>query len=117
MTNTAPPTIDEQDDGAVLTLNLHRRCGGESFGPVASDVVDYLRESAGRLSVAASAIEEAFGQKPGLPLSQCASGIHEIRTDAFNEVHFVVQNANSEAEAFARVRELIAGLQAAGVAG
>lgn len=81
------------------------------------DVVDYLRESAGRLAASAGAIEEAFGEKPGMRLYECTSGIKEIRTDAFDDVYFTIWNAESEAEAVARVREALAGLQAAGVAG
>lgn len=58
-----------------------------------------------------------FGEKPGVPLHNVQPFGHEVRIMDFEGVGFIVDNADSDAEAMTRVRELIAGLQVAGVAG
>jgi len=110
--------IDDESGGARLSVNFIRRCGVK-YGshPVLCDVIAFLRQSAGRLATAAVAIEEASGQTPGVLLYEVEPYGRQIRCSDFEGVGFIVDDADTEAEAMAQVRELLAGLQVAGVTG
>jgi len=105
---------DDDRESIRLSVNLQQTVGWPD--QVAWSVAKRLRECSAKLAAAASAIEEAFGEKPGVMLYEGKSSIREIHAMEFDDVFFTVWNAESKAAAFARVREFMAGLQAGVVA-
>lgn len=109
-------TLEPRDDehGAMRSVNPQRRCGDHHSANSLADVaVAFLRQSAGKLAMAAVAIEEAYGQTPGVLLYEVERCRREIYCSDLDGV--VVDGADSKAEAVAQVRGFMAGLQAAGV--
>jgi len=100
---------DDDRESIRLSVNLQRTVGWPD--KVEWSVAKRLRECSAKLGAAASAIEEAFGEKPGVMLYEGESGIREIHAMEFDDVFFTVASAESKAAAFARVREFMAALK------
>lgn len=108
------PAVDCRGDDFNLRLDIRRAFTDESEGNLACEVAAELRGFAGRLADAADAIEEAAGEQPGIELyivnpAEFIVGIAGMKDEEAIELRV---QAESEDEALAYVRRVLAGVKA-----
>jgi len=110
-------SVDAEYHGAVL--NVRAMCGysgGRGDDP-RGDAVKHLRTWAAQMHAAVGSIEQACGSTRGIELHEIHPLSREIICSELEGVRLMVDYTETPAEALAKAKQFVAGLQAAGVGG